>query len=140
MQFDLKPPLSLLAGSQLTEVTKRDYDWAFLFGNGATLVAESSHWRLVGEGRVIVTDEDHGQLFGLTEAVDAAKVVTAEIGSASVSGTELSPVADLLLSFSNGLTLQALIGSAGYENWHVYGPDETHTFAIGGGELCHEVR
>ena len=49
-------------------------------------------------------------------------------------------VSDLLLSFSNGRTLQVIVGSAGYENWHVYGPDNSHTFAIGGGELCREVR
>jgi hypothetical protein len=139
MQFDSIPPLSLLVGSQLTEVTRREHDWAFLFGGGVGVVAESSHWRLVDGNRVIITDEDHGQLFGLQEPVDAASVVSADLSGATVSRVEFSPVTDLLLSFSNGRTFQVIVSSAGYENWHVYGPDKSHTFAIGGGELCREA-
>ena len=140
MQFDSIPPLSLLVGSQLTEVMRREYDWVFLFAGGVSVVAESSHWRLVDGDRVIITDEDHGQLFGLKEPVDAASVVPAELSGSTVSGVEFSPVSDLLLPFSNGRTLQVMVGSAGYENWHAYGPDNSHTFAIGGGELCREAR
>ena len=139
MQFDSIPPLSLLTGSQLTEVTRRQHDWVFLFAGGVSVVAESSHWRLVDADRVIIAGEDHGQLFGLKEPVDASSLVPAELKGAAVSRVEFSPVSDLLLSFSNGRTLQVIVGSAGYENWHVYGPDKSHTFAIGGGELCREV-
>ena len=123
MQFDSIPPLSLLVGSRLTELTRREYDWVFLFAGGVTVVAQSSHWRLVDGGTVIITDEDHGQLFGLKEPVDAANVAPAALSGASVSRVEFSAVSDLLLSFSNGRTLQVIIGSASYENWHVYGPD-----------------
>ena len=139
MQFESIPPLSLLVGSPLTEVTRRERDWAFLFAGGVSVVAESSRWRLIEGDRVLITDEDHGQLFGLKEPVDAARFVPSELSGATVSRVEFSPVSDLLLSFSNGRTLQVLVGSAGYENWHVYGPDNSHTFAIGGGELCREV-
>ena len=138
MQFVSVPPLSSLEGRHLTEVTKRDYDWAFEFDGGVTIVAESSHWRLVDGNTVIVTDEDHGHLFGHKEPVDAGGVVLTALEGAMVSQVEFSPVSDLLLSFANKRTLQVLIGSSGYENWHVYGPDTSHTFAIGGGELCRE--
>lgn len=138
MQFDSIPPLSLLAGSQLIEVTKRDHDWAFVFANGVMVVAESQ-WRLVNDHRVVVTGEDHGQLFGLKEPVNAAKVVSTELGGATVSRVEFSPVSDLLLPFSNGGTLQVMVGSGGYENWHVHGPDNSHTFTTGGGELHREA-
>ena len=138
MRFDIIPPVSLLAGSQLTEVTAREYDWVFGFAGGVSVVAES-RWRLVDGDRVILTDQDHGQMFGLKEPVDAAAVVQTELSDTEVSRAEFSPVSDLLLWFANGRSLQVLVGSAGYENWHVYGPDNSHTFAIGGGELCHEA-
>lgn len=139
MQFNCVPPLSLLVGSQLTEVVRREYDWAFLFAGGVSVVAESSHWRLVDGDRVIITDEDQGQLFGLKEPVDAATIVRTDLSCATVSQVEFSAVSDLLLSFSNGRTLQVIVGSAGYENWHAYGPDNSHTFASGGGELRREA-
>ena len=139
MDFADIPPLSLFVGSQLSEIYPREHDWVFDFTNGVGLVVEASHWRLVDVARVIITDEDNQQLFGHKEPVDAAKVVTAEVGGSTVKAVEVSAVSDLLLSFANGRTLQVLIGSAGYENWHVYGPDNLHTFAIGAGELCREA-
>ena len=140
MQFNSIPPLSFLVGSQLTGVMRREHDWVFLFASGVSVVAESSHWRLVDGDKVIITDEDHGQLFGLKEPVDAASVVPAELSGATVSRVEFSAVSDLLLPFSNGLSLQVMVSSAGFENWHAHGPDKSHTFAIGGGELCREAR
>lgn len=140
MLLDNIPPLSLLAGSLLTEVTAREYDWVFDFSVGVRLVAESSHWRLLDNERVLITDEDHGQLFGHERPVDAVAVVQTELEGAVVSRAEFSRVSDLVLSFTNGRTLEVLVSSAGYENWHVYGPDKSHTFAIGGGELCRESR
>ncbi len=74
----------------------------FEFAGGVSVVAESSHWRLVDGGRVIITDEDHGQLFGRKEPLDAASRVQAELSDATVSRVEFSAVSDLLLSFSNG--------------------------------------
>jgi hypothetical protein len=131
--------VSLLVGSQLIGIVAREYDWVFDFAGGVSIVAES-HWRLIDEGRVVLTDEDHGQKFGLKEPVDALPLVQTELNDSEVLRAEFSPVSDLLLSFANGRGLQVLIGSAGYENWHVYGPDSAHTFAIGGGELCREAR
>jgi len=139
MDFARIPPLALLDSAQLIELTAREHDWIFLFSGGVCVVAEASHWRLIDDNRVVITDEDHGEVFGLKEPVDAAKLVLEKLAATSVSRIELSPVSDLVLSFSNGLTLQFQVGSVGYENWHVYGPDQTHTFAVGGGELCRMV-
>ena len=139
MDFDTIPPLSLLADSSLTEVTAREHDWLFIFSSHVSIVAES-HWRLLEGNRVIITDEDHGQLFGHKTPVDATAVVCTELNGAPVVRATFSQVSDLLLSFTNGCTLELLVSSAGYENWHAYGPDESHTFAIGGGELCREAR
>ena len=96
------------------------------------------HWRLLNPEAVVVTDEDHGHPFGLKEPVDAASLVRDSLGDAKVTAVAFrSPANDLLLSFSNGWTLEVLVGSLGYENWHVHGPDSSHTFAAGGGSLCH---
>lgn len=136
MHRDPLAPLSFLIGSRLTCVKAREYDWAFEFADGTGIVAESSHWRLLDGNTVIVTDEDHGQLFGLAVPVDAAGVVYAELDGATLCLVQFSKVSDLMLSFTNGRILEFLISSAGYENWHIYGPDKRHTFAIGGGKIC----
>lgn len=132
MKFESVPPLSLLLGRQLTEVIQRDFDWVFLFGDGVSVVTEASHWRLVDSNRVIMTDEDQGQRFGLPEDVDASKVLSVELGGAAITKVECSPLTDLLLSFANGRILQVNVSSRGYENWHVYGPDGSHAYAVGG--------
>lgn len=75
-------------------------------------------------------------MFGHPAPVNAAAVVRTELNGAAISRVDLSRVSDLVLSFTNGRTLEVLVSSAGYENWHVYGPGKAHTFAISGGELC----
>lgn len=137
LQFDRMPPISLLKGANLRDVAARDYDWEFVFDCGVSVVAEG-HWRLLDPEAVVVTDEDHGQSFGLKESVDAASFVRNSVSDATVTAVAFrSPANDLLLSFSNGWTLEVLIGSGGYENWHVRGPGGSHTFAAGGGGLNH---
>jgi hypothetical protein len=68
--------------------------------------------------------------------VNAALVVQDELANGTVREIGFSECSDLLLHFTGGQSLVMLISSAGYENWHVRGPDGSHTFAIGGGELC----
>ena len=72
-----------------------------------------------------------GHWFGNGEPKDAAGVVQTELKATDVSRVEFSPVSDLVLWFANGRSLQVLAGSGGYENWHVYGPNDSHTYAIG---------
>jgi hypothetical protein len=136
MGLDAEPPVSLLPGSTLADVIAREHDWVFIFENGVSVVAES-HWRLADADRVLVTDEDHDQWFGLPQPMDAALVVREKLDGARTQTVALSDRSDLLLQFTNGHCLELMIASAGYENWHVHGPDGSHTFAIGGGELRH---
>jgi hypothetical protein len=136
MTFDSIPLVSLLAGLQLTETIAREYDWVFVFAGGVNAggvsIVAGCHWRLVNGNRLIVTDQDNGHWFGHGKPVDAAAVVQLELNDTSVSEVEFSQISDLVLGFTNGLALQVLVSSAGYENWNVYGPDDSHTFAIGG--------
>src|SRR5262245_56354944 len=132
MSFETSPPITLLPGSSLSGVTAREHDWSFDFDNGVQVVAEG-HWRLIKGQRVIVTDEDHRQQFGLPAPVDAASVVQDELAGAAVREVAFSVCSDLVLHFTNGRHLAMLISSAGYENWHVHGRDGSHTFAVGGG-------
>jgi hypothetical protein len=137
MEFDRLPPVSFLKGAKLRDVEARDYDWAFVFDNEVGIVAEK-HWRLLNAEALVVTDEDHGHPFGLKQPVDAASVLQDALSGATVDTVKFrSPPSDLLLSFSNGCTLEVLVGSLGYESWHVHGPDGSHTLADGGGRLCH---
>lgn len=51
-------------------VERREADWAFDLLN-KTGLAVGCHWRLVSPDGIVLTDEDHGQRFGLPEPVDA---------------------------------------------------------------------
>ena len=83
MRFDTSPPISLLPGSLLAGVTAREHDWSFQFDNGVQVVSEG-HWRLVEGQRVVVTDEDHHQQFGVPAPMDSASIVQDKLAGAAV--------------------------------------------------------
>jgi len=119
-------------------VERRDSDWVFDLGRGGRLTVRS-HWRLVSADRITLTDDDDEQLFGLPEPVNAEAVANELIAKATVSQAVIDRVtADLRLQFSNGLRLDLINNSSGYEAWQAsfgYGGDALCLVALGGGGL-----
>ena len=131
----LPAPLLALKGSQLVDVTVEGHQWAFTFDTGDYIVAECV-WRLLADERIVLTDEDNGQMFGLQEPVDACDVVKRKVGASSVSDVSLRAVSsDLTIKFVNETTLEVISNSGGYENWHFFGRDGSEVRALGGGTL-----
>ncbi|WP_313101091.1 DUF6188 family protein [Brevundimonas sp.] len=98
-------------------VERREADWAFDLRDNVGL-AVGCHWRLVSAHGIALTDEDDGQGFGLPEPVDAEANANNLLAGATVSSATVDRVtADLCLRFSNGLRLDLLNNSAGYECW-----------------------
>ena len=130
----LPSPLVSLAGSTLTEV-EFETSWWFRFEPALTLNVECN-WRLTDHERIVVTNEDHGQAFGLPAPVNASALVKQCVGDAKVAKVELRGIAtDMVVRFENGATLEVLPNSSGYENWHFFAADGQEGRVLGGGKL-----
>ena len=109
--------------------------WSFSFGPRIGIGAECP-WRLLKDGRVVISSEDHLQQYGLPAPLDAAAVASEALASAPVTRVEVKEgTADLLLDFSGGLRLEFLPISSGYESWGVTTPSGFQVIAQGGGQL-----
>ncbi|NOS69174.1 MAG: hypothetical protein HOP33_04510 [Verrucomicrobia bacterium] len=130
----MNPTLDWLKGQSLINVEKKDFTWGFSFAQSGSIVTES-FWRLVTIERLAVASEDHDQLFGLQEPVDAAKRVMALVGSKKIINYSYSEVcSDLILRFEDKKQLQFLNSSGGYESWRATN-NNVQVVCAGGGRL-----
>lgn len=126
--------LSWLVGRRIAAVEKKDFTWFFRFDD-ASSIATQSFWRLVTD-RVLVTSEDHGQMFGLKEPVNSAKVAEDVLGQVFVARFTLDDrTGDLSLEFNGSGTVQFLTTSGGYEGWRI-GHGDQSIICLGGGGLA----
>jgi len=109
---------SILGGSALKAVARTGNSWEFRFG-AATLTTDSS-WRVVSAGRLSLASDDDGHQFGLPQPVDAEAAATAALAGQPIMSVAVDPeTADLRISFGDGVRLEVLSGSAGYEAWQL---------------------
>lgn len=127
--------LDWLIGHRFELVTRREYEWVFMFDKDASIVV-ACLWRLVESEHVRFTSEDDGHQFGLPAPVDAAAEINTRLAGASVEGVELRQgVLDLNLQFSTGHTLQIIPDSSRYEAWNA-SDEKRQLIAVGGGKLA----
>ena len=130
----MNPNLDWLLNQRLVKVEKKDFTWFFTFAEGGSIATES-FWRLVTPERLAVASEDHGQLFGLKEPVDAAKLVMSAIEGKTIIDYSCSDAcSDLILCFECKIQLQFLTTSGGYESWRAIN-NNVGVFCCGGGRL-----
>jgi len=128
--------LTWLIGKRLLEVAKQDFTWFFTFQDSDRILTESA-WRLVTKTGIGVTAEDHGQMFGLKEPVDAAACVIAATKEKKIIAFRLAErTSDLVLSFEDEVSIEFLNLSCSYESWRAY-HDAEEVICMGGGELAH---
>lgn len=136
---DLTLTFEALVVGRSCRVERRESDWALDLGND-TGIAVGCHWRLISAVGIALTDEDDGQQFGLPKPVDAETQANALLAGATVSVATVDRLtADLRLRFSNGLRLDLLNNSSGYEGWQgnfAHGGKGTSIIAMGGGGLA----
>jgi hypothetical protein len=125
-----------LTGNEVVTVEKLDYSWFIRIGSGITVATESL-WRLIGKGRILVASDDHGHQFGLPEPVDAGAALLLSVRGRSVTAAEIDPsCGDLTIDFGEGIRLQFLQTSLGYESWRL-SAEGVETICSGGGEIIH---
>ena len=125
-----------MVGRSIGQVTLTDPSyWLFQFATGGVISVEC-HWRILDQGHIAVSDEDHQQQFGLPEPIDAAEVASGLLSPQSVTAVEVREgTADLLISFTQDKQLQIMPFSSGYESWQIQDPFGTSIIAQGGGQL-----
>ena len=108
----------LLSGAQLVGVTRLEHSWALEFDRVGLTTGTS--WRMIKNGRLVLTSSDDGQKFGLHQPVDSETQLQAALAGHQVTSCVVDPAtADLTLDFDEGSRLEILSTSIGYEAWQL---------------------
>lgn len=92
--------------------------WNFTFANGIHVNIVGGFWRLLCKGRIAVVSYDHKQQFGLPEPLDVLETATKMLGGKHLKEISiLKPTGDLMLSISDGISIEIFITSSGYESY-----------------------
>jgi hypothetical protein len=90
--------------------------------------------RYVGADGSFITSEDHGHIFGLPSAYDAAGQIKKKIMGGRIKDVVLRPeTGDVTIFFPGGL-LELICVSAGYEAYQLNGPNNLLIVGRGGKE------
>ena len=118
MATPVRKPPDVLQGAIFSKLEKFPYDlWVFHFGDAVQLSVEAP-WRLRSSDSILVTSEDDGQKFGLETPIDAAAKLREFLNERSVASVDVNPASsDLCLHFDNGVLLEVVNLSSGYECW-----------------------
>jgi hypothetical protein len=129
------PHLDWLVNRRIVAMIRREADWLLTFDPQASL-AIWCLWRILEHGHIRRTDNDDGQKFGLPAPVDAEQEANLLLAGSVVNEVNLHEgTLDLRLQLTNGVTLEILPNSSGYEAWQITSPN--HWFlAVGGGDLA----
>jgi hypothetical protein len=128
--------LAWMVGRTVCVSFREQVFWLFDFGSEARIRVQC-FWRIINHGRVVLTSQDHGHQFGLPAPVDAVTRSTELLSKRIVSAVQLrEATADLLIEFTDGLRLEIIPDSAGYESWELRDPSGMSYVAQGGGQIC----
>jgi hypothetical protein len=123
----------ILREASCTDV-KVEGEWNFTFDD-ETVLRVGCLWRLVVQGRVALSGDDHLQKFGLDTPVDAGESAMRILSGKIVSAVELHEgTADIGVEFSDGTRLELVKNSSGYEPWGV-SSKHINMFANGSGDV-----
>lgn len=128
--------LGWMIGGQVTKVELLEpVSWWFAFLGGGALRADSL-WRIVSDGRIQVTSEDHDQEFGLPKPVDAAARAASLLAKRLVSAASIrEDTGDVVLEFDDHSRLEVLTTSSGCESWAIFSPNGDEAIGCGGGRV-----
>lgn len=92
-------------------------------------------WRIIVEEHVILTDRDDAQWFGLKTPVDAALEAKRILSGKQIETVEVAEgTADVRIRLTDGLLLELLNDSSGYEPWG-FSSKQVELIATGQGDV-----
>lgn len=105
--------------------------WSVSFKSGSSLYIECI-WRLLEDGEICSTSQDHGHQFGLEKPFDGVAALK-EMGQYKIDAVSTKAgTGDLIIKFKKLFTLEILATSAGYEGWSATHPSLGTIFTQGG--------
>lgn len=114
---------------------RKPESWDFNFAGGGSL-SVNCPWRILKNGHIVVSNEDHMQQYGLLKSIEAGQVASELLGSNGIMDVQVREgTADLFLSFDHDIQLQVLPFSSGYESWQLNDLDGNSIIAQGGGNI-----
>jgi uncharacterized protein DUF6188 len=127
--------VSWMAGRSVKVTTENGHQWFFDLGDTSRISVECP-WRLLLQGKIRVTSEDHNQKYGLPAPIDAAAEANKLLNRLPVVSAEIRHgTGDLVLNFEGQLRLEVVPFFSGYEAWELSTPQGRHVLAGCGGEL-----
>lgn len=111
-------PLENIVGSYIesVEFEPEAKSWLLKFRNGDSLNIECM-WRLLEEGVITSTSEDHSQFFGREKPFDGIAALN-EMGAHEIRAVKVSQsTGDINFTLGQYFILQITATSAGYESW-----------------------
>ncbi len=131
-----KLDLSWMIGRRIAAIRLVEpVSWWFEF-SGQGSVRSDSLWRVVADGRIRASSEDHGHKFGLPQAVDSAERAHTLLDKATIrQASVLDSTGDLVVELETGTRLEVLVTSSGYESWALFCPNGDEVIAAGGGKI-----
>lgn len=125
--------LSSLRGHQVSDVSWSDpLPWAFSFSDGTRITVECP-WRILRDAKILLSSEDHRQKYGLPAPIDAVADARKLLDGKPVREFAVHPgTSDILVAFTDGLSLQILTFATGYECWQLERPGSPPIVAMPG--------
>jgi hypothetical protein len=107
--------------------------WSSVGIEGGYAVGCGALLRYIGKDRVFITNEDHGQLFGLGAPYNAESEIESRTRGKVIKSAEIElDTGDLTLRLEDGC-IEIVCSSVGYENWQLSGPNGFVMVGYGGG-------
>lgn len=109
--------------------------WVLKFKNGAEF-SNFSLCRIIKENQLIASTKDHGEWFGLNEPYNAEAELNSLVSNSVVIDVFYgSTGSDIIFSMSNGITIEILSVSTGYESWEYRTQEGVLYVATGSGKI-----
>jgi hypothetical protein len=115
----------------LLHVEKRECDWWLSTEDRSSGIAIGTFWRLRDDKEILVSVEDDGHQFGLPAPVDVQHSANALLSKSKVMDLHVyEATGDLNLVLHDGVSLDIVVTSFGYECWQAYRITEPHSGLI----------
>jgi hypothetical protein len=127
--------VSWMVGRSIEVSLVEPAQWIFSLGDSSRLSVECP-WRLLRNGKIRVSSEDHNQKYGLPAPLDAATEANKLLRDAHIIAASVRHgTSDLIVNCEGEIVLEVMPFSSGYEAWELSTPQGRHLLAGGGGQL-----
>lgn len=112
-----------LIGHSCTSVVQYEHSWFIGLGDKCGVTIETP-WRIIANGRIAVTNTDHGQRFGLPQPVDVPSEAMKVLDGHKIVDVRIDEeTSDLHIFFEHNKRIDILNNSSGYECWQLSSAD-----------------